>query len=427
LSDGQLVVDTDADELVRLVLDGTSITSATGAAISVVDAEKVVVILAADSDNVLIDASTYTFPSADVDEPNAALFSAADLTIAGDGSLTVTGNYNDGIASKDGLVIAGGSITVTAADDGIRGKDYLVVKDGTIAVTAGGDALESDNAEDASLGYVAILDGALELTADTDAIDGVSAVSVSGGALSIAAGDDGVHSDARLEISAGTIAISHSYEGLEGTQIVISGGAISVVSEDDGLNVAGGDATAQAAGGPRGGGGGGEAAIEGYFVEMSGGTLLIDAGGDGFDSNGSANVTGGTIVVNGPTENMNAALDVNGEFLVSNATIVAAGSIGMAETPSVASAQATLNLQFNAVQPAGTVVRIQAPDGTVIATFQASKPFQSLVVSSPAVEVGVSYDVLTGGSVSGESLGGLYLDATYSSGTSLGSVSAEAN
>ena len=39
------------------------------------------------------------------------------------GGLTVSGNFNDGIASKDGLIIAGGVIQVTAVDDGIRGKD----------------------------------------------------------------------------------------------------------------------------------------------------------------------------------------------------------------------------------------------------------------------------------------------------------------
>ncbi len=86
------------------------------------------------------------------DEPNAAIFSAADLTIFGGGTLTVQGNNNDGIASKDGLIIAGGTISVTAVDDGIRGKDYLVIEDGAITVEAGGDGLKSDNAEDTSQG-----------------------------------------------------------------------------------------------------------------------------------------------------------------------------------------------------------------------------------------------------------------------------------
>jgi hypothetical protein len=65
------------------------------------------------------------------------------------------GNYNDGIASKDGLVIESGALTVNAVDDGVRGKDYLVIQDGALAVTAGGDGLKADNEEDATLGYIA--------------------------------------------------------------------------------------------------------------------------------------------------------------------------------------------------------------------------------------------------------------------------------
>jgi len=437
LSDGQLVVDTADEGVVRLILDGVAIASSTTAPVAVIDAAKVVVILDAGSENTLADATTYQFASADVGEPNAALFSAADLTIAGEGSLVVTGSYNDGIAGKDGLVIAGGLITVNAADDGIRGKDYLVVTGGTLTVAAGGDALKSDNAEDATLGYVAIAGGTLSLTAGTDGVDAVSSAIVDGGSLTIIAGDDGIHADTRLEIGGGTIDITRSYEGLEATQVVITAGAITLVADDDGLNVAGGnDASAANGRGDRGGPGGapgdaggpgGDTATAGCYVEMSGGTLVMTTGGDGFDSNGSATVTGGIIVINGPTANNNGAIDVNGEFLLSNAVLVAAGSIGMAETPDVSSPQASLHLGFDSGVAAGTVVRVQASDGTAIATFEASKPFQSLVISTPSVTAGAAYDVLTGGTVSGASLGGLYLDPSYSGGTVIGTVTAGAS
>jgi hypothetical protein len=194
--------------------------------------------------------------------------------------------------------------------------------------------------------------------------------------------------------------------------------------------VAGGnDGSAEAGPGGFGGPGGraGEAAVDGYYVEISGGTLVIDAGGDGFDSNGSATVTGGTIVVNGPTTNGNGAIDVNGEFLLSDATLIAVGSIGMAETPSATSAQPYLDVQFNAGQAAGTVVTIRATDGTAIATFVAAKAFQSLVFSSPDLAAGASYEIVTGGTVSGgDAVGGLSLGVDSSGGTSLGSVTAVA-
>lgn len=81
-----------------------------------------------------------TYADTSTDAPNVALWPADDMTIAGTGSLIVTGRSNDGIASKDGLVIEVGGITVDAVDDGIRGKDYLVVEGGTITVSAGGHA-----------------------------------------------------------------------------------------------------------------------------------------------------------------------------------------------------------------------------------------------------------------------------------------------
>ena len=444
ISDGGLVVESDADGTVWLILDGVDISNSTGAAIAITAADKTVVWLADGSDNTLSDAAEYVFPDASTDEPNAALFSADDLTIAGSGSLTVEGNYNDGISSKDGLVIAGGDVTVTAVDDGIRGKDYLVVGGGTVDVIAGGDALKSDEDGDASLGFISISGGSLDLAAGADAVEAVTAVLVSGGDITLAADDDGIHSEAWLEISGGSVDITGSYEGLEGTQIVISGGATSVIAEDDGLNVSdgngsGGPAAGQFAdelGGPPvaepggargqrpGAGGPIETPIEGLFVEVSGGTLVIDANGDGFESNGVAAMSGGTIVINGPTTPREGAIDVNGEFLVSGGTLLAAGSVGMVETPSASSAQATLDLQFGSAVPAGTVVRVVTGDGTAVATYEAQKATQSLVLSTPDLVAGETYEVLLEGTVSGDSLGGLYLDADYSGGTSAGTTAA---
>ncbi|MBN2149694.1 MAG: carbohydrate-binding domain-containing protein [Anaerolineales bacterium] len=84
-------------------------------------------------------------PQADENEPNAAIFSKANLTFYGNGSLTVDGNYQDGIASQDGLIIASGALMINAIDDGMRGKDYLVVKGGNITINAQSNGLKSDN------------------------------------------------------------------------------------------------------------------------------------------------------------------------------------------------------------------------------------------------------------------------------------------
>lgn len=176
LSDGRIVVASDADGTVKLVLDNASVTSSSGSAFVITAADEAVVVLADGTSNSLADGTGYD-TSAD-DAPNAALFSMADLTIGGAGSLTVTGNTNDGIAGKDGLVIQGGTITVTAVDDGIRGKDYLIVEDATVSVDAKDDALKSDNEADDTVGYVLIKSGTVTL----------------------AAGDDGIHAEGDLAI-----------------------------------------------------------------------------------------------------------------------------------------------------------------------------------------------------------------------------------
>jgi len=104
LTDGQIIVDTQDAELVRLILNGVNIHSATSAPIAVMDAAETIIWLADNTENFLTDGDAYVFADPAEDEPNAALFSKSALTIAGSGSLTVVGNYNDGIASKDGLI-----------------------------------------------------------------------------------------------------------------------------------------------------------------------------------------------------------------------------------------------------------------------------------------------------------------------------------
>jgi hypothetical protein len=176
LTDGQVVVDSTGDGKVVLVLDGVDITSADTAPVVVTEADEAVVVLADGSTNALADSAD----SGD-DAPTATLFSMADLTIAGSGSLRVTGASNDAIAGKDGLVILSGTVDVTAVDDGIRGKDYLVVEGGTVSVESGGDGLKSDNEDVGELGWVQVDVGTVTIAAGDDGVDAVGAINVADG------------------------------------------------------------------------------------------------------------------------------------------------------------------------------------------------------------------------------------------------------
>ncbi|MGW2048760.1 carbohydrate-binding domain-containing protein [Streptomyces sp. NPDC001858] len=459
LTDGRIVVDAP-DATVKLLLDGAKISSSGGAAVAATAVDELVVVLADGSANTLSDADSY----ADDVEVNAALFSAGDLTIAGAGTLTVNGNGADGIASKDGLVLASGTVRVTAADDGVRGKDYLVVQGGTLTVDAGGDGLKADNADDADSGYVSLAGGAVDVTAEGDGVDAATDLVVTGGRLTVgsgggsgvessddddgdddgdddvsakalkagvigvlaggtialdaaddavhsdgavhfagatvsaASGDDGVHAEGDLVIDKGTVKVTKAQEGLEGADIVVSGGAVSLVASDDGINASGSSGSSQEGGGGGPGGGGGGEGVGAFKLTVSGGTLLVDSEGDGLDSNGTAEITGGTVVVNGPQRGGNGALDVNGDFRVSGGTLLAAGSASMVVAPDEDSAQGWLSATLDSSVPAGTTLHVVDADGKVVATYVTSKQIQNVVFSSSAIKSGQEYRIHSGGS-----------------------------
>jgi hypothetical protein len=161
-----------------------------------------------------------------------------------------------------------------------------------------------------------------------------------------------------------------------------------------------------------------------FSAVVSGGTLVIDAGGDGFDSNGTAAITGGTVVVNGPTANGNGALDVNGDFTISGGVLVAAGSAGMAVAPGATSPQGWLSASPTSSVPAGTTLHVVASDGTVVATFVTSKAIGNLVYSSSAIKSGQQYEIRGGGTASGSTTGGLAESGDLGSATTVATATA---
>ncbi len=359
------MVDSAGDGVVRLVLDDASITSETSAAIDVVDAGSVVVVLADGSTNTLEDAATYDDTSADA--PTGALYSTADLTIGGSGSLTVTGNSNNGIVGKDGLVVTGGTIEVTSVDDGIIGKDYLVLTDGAVTVDATGDGVKSDNTEDAGAGFVLVEGGELTVTSQDDGIKGVQVL-----------------------VSGGTIDVAGSNEAMEGSLIIVDDGEVELHAADDGVNVSSSDDSAAVDGQP---GLGGMAADDSLHLHVNGGTLEVWASGDGLDSNGSATITGGDIVVHGPTTDGNGALDVNGTFDVTGGTLLATGSAGMMVAPSADSAQSWIATALSGTAAAGSEVVITDAAGAEVAAYTLAKDAASVVYSAAGITDGETYTV----------------------------------
>ena len=456
LEEGMILVDADESAKVQLVLDGVSVSNSEGAAIYIRQADKVFITLASGSVNTLSNGGAYT--AIDDNNIDGVIFSKCDLTINGEGSLTVTAQAGHGIVSKDDLKITGGSVTVTAEKHGLSGKDSVCVAAGTLNITSGKDGIHSENADKKEKGYVYIGDGSLtvesqgdcisagiwlqidggvfQLTAgdgsgnDTvakdetgeavstkgikaggqlvvnagtfhidsqdDALHSNDSLTVNGGEFLISTGDDGLHADAAATVNGGTIDIALCYEGIEGQQVVISGGDIALSASDDGINAAGGN-DGSGFGGRFGGdfGGFGGAADSDSSVLISGGRLFVNADGDGIDSNGTLTVTGGEIYVSGPESGADGAIDYEGQGQITGGIVVALGNAQMAMNFGDTSTQGSV-LTNNIRGEAGTEIVLKDSAGEVLVSYTAEKAFQSAVVSCPGLVQGGTYTLSAG-------------------------------
>ena len=359
-----------------------------------------------------------------------------------DGTITINAGgdgmqaNNDIDAEKGYVAIEGGTLDITARLDGIQAETSLLVSGGEITITTGGGSIESSSSwggfggrgmggnpnktDESAKGLKAgvdltIADGVIQISSLDDAIHSNESITVNGGELLIASGDDGIHADAALTINGGEVNITQSYEGLESVVITINNGTIYLVASDDGINASSGNGGAAAGGMPGRGPGMFESGDN--YLYVNGGYIVIDAAGDGLDINGPIYMTGGVVIVNGPTANFNGALDYAGAFDITGGFLVAVGSSGMAQAPSTTSTQYSVMHNFASAQAAGTMVHIETEAGEDILTFVPTKEYQSVLLSSPELENGATYTVYAGGNSTGTVTDGLYSGGTYTAGT----------
>ena len=433
-----VTVDAGAED-VTLILDGAEITSTGKAAILVKKAGTVTVTLADGSENKLTG--------------RKGIDSAVDLLLNGGGKLTVEASEGHGIASDASITLADGDYVITAAKDGVHAENEtdptlgnILLTGGNVSIVADGDGISAsgtlqadagqflvsagggaENAEphtdDMMMGFgggrgffggweqpsaeetvettdetavtsskalksdgdMLLNEGMFTLDSSEDTIHTNANLTVSGGTYHLSAGDDAVHADLALTIDGGLFQILESYEGIEAKTIDVNGGELHVKSSDDGFNASGGTGANR---NPM-------AAEEGVYLTISGGTVFVDADGDGLDSNGDFTVNGGEVYVAGPTNSGNGALDYGGTAAAHGGIVIAAGASGMAESFGQSSAQGAIMVNTGN-QAAGSEVTLTDADGNVLAEYTFDKTFSNVVITAPGITDGGTYTLTAG-------------------------------
>lgn len=334
LSEGQLIVDAGDEDEVTIVLNGTSITCSSGSPIYVKNASKVEIKSEENSFNEVIDNRTEATEDSSDDAGNAAIYATCDLKLVGKGALVVTGNYNNGIQSKDDLSIKNVIVKVTAVNNAVKGNNAVDIESGNIiAISAKGDGIKTSNSNISNKGnqkgIVTITGGNIDIYAACDGIDASYGVDISGdGNLNIytdtyseyseeitsSGSSSGTsasrNSSANKTASANTVSYVAASDTIANAPGGFGGGNMGGMDGQNGGNKAGGDRPGMPGDFNESGNSSGQSySTKGIKAEseinISGFTINISSTDDGIHANSDSGVleTGedgkGTIVING--------------------------------------------------------------------------------------------------------------------------------
>lgn len=390
---------------VTLVLDGLDLTSTTTSPITINKSAEATLLAAAGSENTVAD-------SADANDESAAIKvkTGGTLTLGGTGSLTVDGNYKNGIkgAAQSSITVDELVLTIDAVDDGLSCDDALTILGGTLEINAGGDAVKaSPDVDDetepdtVSKGDITISGGTLTLVSAADGVQADGDLNISGGTFDITANGGhetvlaedadsckGIKSDGTLSVTGGTFTIDSADDALHAADVSATGGSFTLSTSDDAVHAdnaltigaEGNDAavpaivitdsyeglegttvtvysgdldiTASDDGVNAANSDIGERS-DLFAIQISGGDLYICAGADGLDSNNDINMTGGTVEVYGADSGMDTAIDYDGTFTLDGGTLFGAGMTPSAGTQAYVAFGSTMSGGMGGGRPGG--------------------------------------------------------------------------
>lgn len=284
--------------------------------------------------------------------------------------------YN--LSEDDFRYIKSGDTYKKIDDVASKGARYAMIQSAK-GIKCGEIKYEIDGTEYAvtkNTNYFIVIDGArVKINSSDDAIHTNSGnVLIKGGTLDLTTLDDGIHADELVKIDGGEITVNGSYEGIEGAYVEIGGGTIYITASDDGINAASDDESVN------------------EHIIISGGTITVDASGDGLDSNGTIYVTGGTLIVYGPTTGADTGLDADGGILIDGGNVFVASSKEMLEIPASNSKSNVLVYGVNTVQ-AGSEIILTNADGGEMVRITLKKQAQAIILSTPELATNGTYSL----------------------------------
>lgn len=282
------------------------------------------------------------------------------------------------LSEDDFRYIKSGDTYKKIDDVASKGARYAMIQSAK-GIKCGEIKYEIDGTEYAvtkNTNYFIVIDGArVKINSSDDAIHTNSGnVLIKGGTHDLTTLDDGIHADELVKIDGGEITVNGAYEGIEGAYVEIGGGTIYITASDDGINAASDDESVN------------------EHIIISGGTITVDASGDGLDSNGAIYVTGGTLIVYGPTTGADTGLDADGGILIDGGNVFVASSKEMLEIPASNSKSNVLVYGVNTVQ-AGSEIILTNADGGEMVRITLKKQAQAIILSTPELATNGTYSL----------------------------------
>lgn len=440
----KLVVEAADTDQVHLVFQNLTL-EGEGSLLQINKAQEVVISLAEGSQNALTESQ-----ASDYEEVKATIHSQVPLTLNGTGSLTLTALTKNALEVEDDLKVLGGTYTVKAANHGFKAEGALAIEAATLTIEAGKDGLHAEHDETTERANISLNPTQLSIAATEDGVDAGNELTIKGGTITVSQSEEGLEARVIRQLG-GDVSIKSSDDGVNAssgsssktsdtsttsktsdanttsntadtsssanqatTDSATASTSVSQATADPAAtsqadqankdknptppSPPAGQAPPQGGQPPQNGQGPGgmppggqEESDSSLQIILEGGTLTIDAEGDGIDSNGTVTINGGSLVVNGSIQGGNGPLDAAGDITITGGTVWALGTSDMLQGFAQGSTQASITA--NIAGTAGQTLIILDAKGKEVARQTASKDFQAVIMSSADLVDGQTYTI----------------------------------